>query len=193
MHEQSAPNGPAETLLFQNKHSVRIVMLDGVPWFSLSDIGTAMNRNHHSTDLANGPNFPDCAKRTLREQTAGRLQDTTFLSPVGVWLFTELVDAGAGQAVAAWARREAQRLCPSPVEGDPAIFLTLMPDGKLPPKPLKYSGRRTEWLDLRDSPEGQRSLMPSESRVALQRRLLDEAEAKRKIVEASQHEGIALA
>jgi hypothetical protein len=33
------------------------------------------------------------------------------------------------------------------------MFITLEPDGSLPSRPMKYSGRRAEWDALRDSDE----------------------------------------
>lgn len=142
-----------QTLTFKD-HPIRIVMQDGVPWFSLNDICLAMNRNHYAAEQAYGRNFPEHARRTCSEETEeGELQDATLLSPVGVWLFTHLIDAAKFQQLAAWARKEAKRLCPNPRENDPSMFLTLTPDGELPPYPMKYSGRKAEWLALRGSAE----------------------------------------
>ncbi|MDF0489236.1 hypothetical protein PX554_13930, partial [Sphingomonas sp. H39-1-10] len=43
------------------------------------------------------------------------------------------------------------RLCPNPSDNDPAMRLTFDEDGNLPCCPMKYSGWRTEYQDLRDS------------------------------------------
>jgi len=163
------------TLLFNKKHSVRIVMQDGVPWYSLNDLCLAMNRNHYAAEMAYGRNFPEHARRIcLEEDDNGEMQDATLLSPVGVFFLTDLIAPAKGQDLAAWARREAQRLCPNPIENDPAMFLTLQPDGELPPYPMKYSGRRAEWLALKGSAEYAKGRAEKRSIVnQVRRRLAD--------------------
>jgi len=142
-----------ETLSFKD-HPIRIVMQGGCPWFSLEDICTAMNRNHYAAQMAHGRNFPEHARRLCwEEDDNGERQEVTILSPVGVWYFTDLIDAGKFQALANWARKEALRLCPNPRDNDPAMVLTLLPGGVLPPRPMRYSGRQSQWLDLRQSAE----------------------------------------
>lgn len=142
------------TLQFKD-HPVRIVMIDGVPYFSLEDICEAAGWSLSVCDRLHSKlySFPDHTKRPCYEETEDGLRDTTVLSPVGVWRFTVSVDSYRGAGVAAWAKRESFRLCPNPRPKDPAMFLTLGKGGELPIKPTKYSGRRSEWFDLRDSEE----------------------------------------
>ena len=152
MTDQSQP-APAEqprALLFQSK-SISIILYDGVPWFSLDDLCAAIGFTECAAERLQRRDFPDYAKRVVEEQTDEGWQPATVLSPIGVWLWGHMVDPGRSQGVAAWAKREALRLCPNPIPGDPAMCVSLMPDGELPPRPFKYSGRLSEWLDLRDS------------------------------------------
>jgi hypothetical protein len=179
MTTQSAPQEHDDLLTFRG-HSIRIARADsGVPWFALPDLCDALNRRmEYDAPRVAGPHFPSFARCTLKEETEEGLQDITLLSPVGVFFLTALTEPWKGAALTNWARKEAQRLCPNPTPGDPAIFLTYMEDGDLPPCPTKYSGRRAEWNDLRYSPN-RPIRQPLESRQELQARLLAEAVARR--------------
>lgn len=142
--------GSAEPLRFRNR-PIRHTMIDGVPWFYLADLCTALNRSSATARLAETRQFPDFARQSHVDETDG---ETLVLSAVGVWYLTELDDRLAGQALAAWARREARQLCPSPAPNDPNMFLTILPDRCLPPLPAKYTGWFNEWDDLRFTREG---------------------------------------
>lgn len=140
-------------------HPIRVLLVRKVPWFELSDVCDAL-RPHEDVDrLVYDPDFPAFAKIPAQEDrdpnVHGEPQDVTLLSPVGVWYLTTLMDApGKGQAIAAWAKRQAAQLCPDPAPGDPAVFLTILDvEGRkeLPPYPWKFTGRRSEFLALKDS------------------------------------------
>ncbi|MCW2349804.1 hypothetical protein [Sphingobium sp. B12D2B] len=163
-----------------NNCPIRVIMFDGVPWFVVPDLCAAMGVYPKFAAKVNNPAFPPSAKRTCSEVTEEGLQDIVLVSPVGAWWLTALVDPARGQGLAAWTRREAQRLCPEPRPGDPAMFLTVGADGSLPPRPFRYSGRKAEWEDLRHSQEYFNSQMArATERKDLQARLLTEAEAAR--------------
>lgn len=163
-------------LKFKN-HSIRVVMLDGVPHFLLADVCAANGYRPEVAKVVDHPDFPAHAKRVAWEVTEEGHQDITVITPVGAWLFTVLTDAGRGQSFAAWARREAKLLCPNPADKDPAMCLTLGEDGSLPPCPMRYSGRRSEWDDLRFSQEYvNRQVAFSTERLEMQTRLLVEAQ-----------------
>lgn len=147
---QSAPTERLDPLLYQG-HPISYILLDGVPWFALGDLCTALNRNEHAASIVNRHDFPNYAKQTVEELTPDGWKPITVLSPVGVWFFGHHIDPARSQGLAAWARREASRLCPDPRPGDTALHISLMPDGTLPPRPYKFSGRRSEWYDLKDT------------------------------------------
>lgn len=145
----ATPGDHALTLDFKGT-PIRVHMHEGVPHFALADLCEALGRDHHAAARVANPRFPAHAKLTCLEETGdGAFQDITMLTPVGVYFLTDLIDPVGGQKLAAWSRREAKRLCPDPRDNDPAMFLTLMPDRTLPPRPGKYSGRLSEWLNLR--------------------------------------------
>jgi hypothetical protein len=140
-----------DLILSFKHHTIRAVMLDGVPWFLLDDLVAPLGFSESFvTRAANHADFPAHANREGLEEADDGWQTVTLISPVGVWLLTTQLDPGRGQGLAAWARREAARLCPNPQPKDPAMFLTLDDEWNLPPRPLRYSGRRSEWEDLRD-------------------------------------------
>ena len=172
----------AQTLVFK-EHPIRIVIVDGVPWFSLEDVTEALGYTHLSAKRAFHETFPKHARMECLEDTEEGQISTTVLSPVGVWHFTAILDAYRGQGLANWAKKEALRLHPNPEAKDPRFFLTLTADGQLPPTPAKYSGRLGEWRELKDSDEYRQfrfGLHPSQpSRAEKQARLLAEAEAAR--------------
>lgn len=146
----TAPSGRPAPLDFKG-HPISYIMLDGVPWFSRDDLTTAMGWNEYAHSVLSRYDFPSHAKRDVEELTDEGRQSTTYLSPVGVWVYGHLNDPARTQTLAAWAKREAMRLCPDPHPGDPAMFLTLRVDGELPPRPFKFSGWRSAWYDLRDT------------------------------------------
>jgi hypothetical protein len=74
-----------------------------------------------------------------------------MVTPVGAWRLTDVLDRYRAQPLAAWTKRTSRDLCPDAAPNDPAMFLVLEPDGSLPPAPTKYSGRLSEWRDLKDS------------------------------------------
>ncbi len=160
-----------ETLTFKNT-PIRIAMIGKVPWFCASDIAEAMGWGPIQLAKLDDPKFPAFAKTTCSEEADDRLQETVMLSGVGVWYLTDLINPAKGQALANWARRESVNLCPEPAENDPAMFLTLLPRGGLPPRPWPYSGRRAEWEALRWSDEyinGARGQVTLKERMATAR------------------------
>lgn len=162
-------------------HSVRVLMIRGVPWFALSDVGEALGLNECGLDQVNDKAFPAFAKTVATEavepEVPGEPEEQVLLSPVGVWYLTTLLcDPGRGQHIANWAKKEAAVLCPNPVPGDPAVFLTILDvDGRkeLPPYPWKYSGRRSEYQDLKDSNEWFHAEGENRSLTAQPRRVLN--------------------
>lgn len=151
------------TTLAYKGRSIRVLPVDGVPWFGLPDLADSLGLSLEEADkLVHSPDFPAHARLGCLESPEPDPEITTdpgpvtILSPVGVWWLTALMDdgGGSGQGLAAWSKREAARMCPAPTPGNPAVFLTLARDGMLPPYPWKYSGRRAEWIDLRWSNAG---------------------------------------
>ena len=154
VNEPDVPIAPEDTLYFKG-HPIRILLVEGVPWFALPDLCDALGYWPSAMAAVDGSDFPACAKDVCDEEPddtiPGQPAEVVILSPVGVWWFTELTNATRGQAIASWAKRETTRLCPHAQPGDPAVFLRLLPDGSLPPYPCKYSGRKGEWINLKES------------------------------------------
>jgi hypothetical protein len=160
------PSSPEEHDMFLTfkEQPIRIVMREGIPLFALPDICEAFGLGVARASTVRL--LPEHAKDTYSAATDDGLEDIVMLTPFGVWLYGHLDDPGRSQAGAAWVRRESLRLCPDADPGNPAMFITLEPDGSLPPRPMKYSGRRAEWDALRDSNErleriANRHLLPS--------------------------------
>lgn len=152
--------GEGISLTFQGR-TIRAIPVNGVPWFGLPDLADALGISQVAADrVVHSAIFPSHGRLVCYESPEPDPEITsepgpvTVLSPVCVWWLTHLTDGGRGQSLASWAKREAARLCPKPLPGDPAVFLTLAREGVLPPYPWKYSGRRSEWIDLRWSPDG---------------------------------------
>lgn len=141
--------------------TVRALMIDGVPWFCLRDIVEALGWAKDTIDHANDPAFPPWAAVTAGEgydpDEIETSPDLVLLSPVGVHFWASFVDEWKGQGIAAWAKRESRRLCPKPVSGDRAMFLTIVDraDGTkaLPPYGHRFSGWKSDWEDLKWSNE----------------------------------------
>jgi hypothetical protein len=149
-------SNPAEPtpshLLFGDKPIAIITFEDGgVPYFSLLDLQDALGWPASAADLVNTPTFPAYGKRTALEDGPKGTTDSIVLSPTGVLHWTNLFDAGKGQKITAWTKREARRLCPNALPNDPAMYLQVTGPGQLPPPPLKFSGWRGEWNELRYS------------------------------------------
>lgn len=152
--------GEGTTLNFKHK-SIRVLPVNGVPWFALPDLADALGLTLQEADkVVNSPDFPAYGRLVADESSEPDPQITTepgpvtLLSPVAVWWITALTEPFSGQGVAAWARREAASMCPAPALGDPSLFLRVLPGPMLPPYPAKYSGRKSEWIDLRWSNQG---------------------------------------
>jgi len=179
---------PSSDTLNYKDHEIRIAMFDGVPFFVLDDLSDAMGWGSFDSRRVHSEDFPSHAKRVCQEETEDGFKDMLALSPVGVWLFTTEVDPYKGAGLAAWAKREAIRLCPNPAAKDPAMFLTMSETGQLPPSPTKFSGRRSEWLDLKNSDEYLEARyglkIKTRSRVETQRTILEAAEKARREPEA---------
>ncbi|OYY78969.1 MAG: hypothetical protein B7Y43_03585 [Sphingomonas sp. 28-62-20] len=139
-------------LLFGDKPIASITFEDGgVPYFSLLDLQEALGWPTSSTDLVNTPSLPAHCKRIALEYGPEGVTDAIVLSPTGVFYWTNLYDAGKGQQITAWVKRQARQLCPNARPDNPAMFLQIDSDRRLPPVPLKFSGWRGEWNDLRYS------------------------------------------
>lgn len=139
-------------MLFGDNPIATVTFEDGgVPYFSLLDLQEALGWPTSATDLVDSPSFPAHCKRTAIEYGPDGETDAVVLSPTGVLFWTQLYDAGKGQKITAWAKREARQLCPNASPDDPAMFLQVTGHRTLPPPPLKYSGWRGEWNDLRYS------------------------------------------
>lgn len=141
-------------------HPVRYLQVHKSPWFVLSDLQEAAGFDPEALEVVNRRAFPRFAKCTATEafdpEVPGEPVDVTMLSPIGVWYWSHLYDPGRGQAIAAWAKREAEAMHPTPAPFDPHRFLRVLEvHGKpeLPPYPLKHSGRKSEWIALRDGYE----------------------------------------
>lgn len=147
---------PETTLAFRTL-PIRIVQLSEVPWFALPDVCDALGWRSEVLEKHVRDAMPEIAWKTCMEledpEIPGSPEEVVILSPVGVWYLTHLAEPGRGQALASWAKREAARLCPMPAPGDPSVFLTLLGGTELPPYPMKYSGRKSEWTDLANSNE----------------------------------------
>lgn len=149
--------GEGETLNYKGS-PIRVLPIYGRPFFALPDLVDALGFPPAAMDVVNGPDFPSLGKVVCYEEEdpemAREREDVVALSAVGTWYFTALTCPVSGQGIAAWARRECARMCPNPVPGDPAVFLTLHPDGNLPPYPTRYSGRKSEWITLKEDNPG---------------------------------------
>ncbi len=154
MTNTTAATHPAMTLQFRT-YAIRTVSFDGVPWFYLQDICAALRRTPEVAKTVDDLRFPQFTRRSHLDPTEGGV---TVLSPIGVWYLTELIDRMGGQALASWTRRQQKDLCPEPTANDPNVFLTMLPDNCLPPRPAKYSGRLNEWQELRFSPAGMKEV-----------------------------------
>lgn len=135
---------------------IRAVKARGTLWFSARDLVEAMRYTEYTYDLAaSSPRIPDCCRCYSRELEEPSLPgdpetEVLLLSPIGVWLWTHHTDAMRGQGLASWSKRMAEELAPGARRDDPATFLTFGPDNSLPPYPAKYSGRKREWIDLKE-------------------------------------------
>jgi len=150
MNTPTARDAAADFVTFKDK-PVRFVIINGVPWFSLEDSCDAIGRNFDLLARQVVAVLPAYAWRECTELAAEGTRDSILISPVGAWMLTELAACWRTQDFAAWACRESRNLCPNPAPFDPAMFLTLLPSGFLPPKPLKYTGRLAEWKRLKQA------------------------------------------
>jgi len=154
MKNSTAATQPATTLHFRT-YAIRTVSLDGVLWFYLPDVCAALRRSPEVAKVVDDLRFPQFARRPHQDATEG---EVVCVSPIGVWYLTELIDRMGGQAFAAWTRRQQRDLFPEPAPNDPNVFLTMLPDNCLPPRPARYSGRLNEWQTLRFSPAGMKEI-----------------------------------
>lgn len=145
---------PATTLQFRT-YAIRTVSIGGVIWLYLPDVCAALRRTPEVAKTVDDLRFPQFTRRSHIDPTEG---EVTVLSPIGVWYLTELIDRMGGQALAAWTRRQQADHCPEPTSDDPNVFLTILPDNCLPPRPARYSGRLSEWEALRYSAAGQKTI-----------------------------------
>lgn len=140
--------------------SVRYLKVNGSPWFALGDLQEAVGFGREALEVVNRRDFPSFAKHIAMEafdaEVPGEPGDVIILSPVGVWYWSHLYEPGVGQEIASWAKRAAAAIHPDPAPYDPHMFLRVLEvDGKpkLPPYPLKFSGRKAEWCAIRESDE----------------------------------------
>lgn len=150
-----SPYGPSGTLDYKKGRSIRFLPILGIPWFALPDCLDALGYPHFVGDVVFGPDFPVHARGVGDEapdpDVPGDPMEVVLLSPVGVWYLTHLTEPCRNQGLAAWARRQAESLCPDASRNDPAMFLTVQPDGLLPPYPSRYSGRKQQWTELKEA------------------------------------------
>ncbi|WP_242153302.1 hypothetical protein [Sphingomonas sp. BAUL-RG-20F-R05-02] len=139
------------SLLFEGKPIAIVTFEDGgVPYFALDDLCDAIGWSKEvAAAKVQSYLFPAHGKRIAQEATEDGIVNVTVLSPVGVFYLADLIDAPKGQRLTAWAKREARKLCPNASESDPAMFLTLSPGRRRPPRPMRYSGWLAEWLVLK--------------------------------------------
>nr|WP_087573329.1 hypothetical protein [Sphingomonas sp. CDS-1] len=128
---------------------VRIFMWENCPWFEASAICAAMG-----IDPAFAERFNHKALDTDIAQYPFDAEPVYVLSPIGVWKLVEEVDSYRQAKVARWAKSEAEELVSEPIPDDPRLFVTLTPEGLLPPYPGKFTGRRAAWKALRHSDAG---------------------------------------
>lgn len=140
-----------------NGHPIGGVLIAGIPWFLLSDLPPAIGLIPETAAAVDSASFPSYLKATGEaapdpgEGPEAR-QPVTLVSPLGVYIWTEMVSPARGEKLAAWAKRTALQLCPDVSPDNKAMFLHLDERNELPPfYPRKYSGRRAEYYALRDS------------------------------------------
>lgn len=135
----------------KNDHPVRVFTFEegGAPYFCLDDLCRILGWTAAAAARVEDATFPEHGRRTVENPAEEGTRFLTVLSPVGVYLWTDRVNAGRAQKITAWARRESKRLCPSPRPDDPAMVLKLLEGDVLPPRPLKFSGWSGEWTDLK--------------------------------------------
>lgn len=145
--------GEGETLHFKGA-PVRAIPIDGVLWYALPDLVNALGYKPIAGEVIGKPWFPSYAVHHADElpdpEVPGEPQRVTILSPVGVFYWTHATNAKRGQNLCAWAKREAFARLPQVDRSNRHMFLTPLPD-MLPPYPMKYSGRKAEWIDLKDA------------------------------------------
>lgn len=129
---------------------VRVFMWEGVPWFEAEAFCATMGLSVAALD-----SFDRTATDNDIALYPFDYEPVFALSPIGTWKLVEATDPYRCAKFAAWAKREAAQLAPDAPLTDPRMFLTLQADGMLPDMPGKYSGRRSEWYALKDSPEHQ--------------------------------------
>lgn len=143
--------------LYYRGTPIRVLKADGTLWFAARDIAAALGFTEHELEAAaTSRDIPACCRSSGAEVACPDVPGepdaaVVLLSPVGVWLWTHYTDAPRCQRLASWCKREAARLVPEAAKNDPRTFLTLGLDGQLPPYPMRYSGRKREWIDLKES------------------------------------------
>ncbi len=179
------PSSPEGTQILTYKdNSIRVLIIDKVPYFAVEDICDAVGWDHRVSSNVRSDRFPDFGKYECREETDEGLKETFMVSPIGGWLFTQTVDPYRGQHIAAWMKRQSLEIYPDADPKDPRMFVTMDAKGNLPLHPAKYSGRRSEWHEVKNSQECFNARFgintdPANSRKELQARLLAEAEARK--------------
>lgn len=146
----------SEELRYKGKYPIRTVKADGTLWFAAPDLVYALGFSGEALRIAaESPAIPDYCRSSAYERPAPDISGppddaVVLLSPVGVWYWTVATNAPRGQNLASWTRRETARLVPEASKDDPATFLALGPDGEMPPYPMRYSGRKREWIALKE-------------------------------------------
>lgn len=144
--------GEGETLHYKGA-PIRVISIDEVLWFALPDLMDALGYGPDAGEVVGKPWFPDYAVAEAYElpdpEVPGEPERVPLLSPVGVFYWTHTTNAPRGQNLCAWAKREACARHPKADRNDCHMFLTPLPN-MLPPYPMKYSGRKAEWIDLKD-------------------------------------------
>jgi hypothetical protein len=159
MSDAVLPTGESLELDF-NGHTVRALMIKGVPFMALPDILDACGYNDKAGHRVHSESFPSFGKHVGIEEPdqeiPGEPCETVFLSPTGIFYWSVQMDPARTDKFTAWARREAHRLCPDAARDDHGVYLALVPgeDGwtHIPPgPPSRYSGWKREWQDLKDA------------------------------------------
>jgi len=151
MFKHLQPTGPFEPLVYKTHKIHMVTFADSpTPWFVADDIAAAIGlRPQVAANCIVSPQFPAHACRMCPRVSKDDSPERAVLSPVGVYWLGAMTDEYRGQGIAAFARREGLRLNPDAPRSDPLMYLTLNEDGTLPPRPLKFHGRKDEFFDLK--------------------------------------------
>jgi len=143
--------GEVFTLCYRDNpdRTVRVVFIEGAPWFEAAGICGLLQISTHSIS-----EFDETALDTDLLSFVFDNDPTAVLSPIGVYKLSRGAPLPHGPQVSAWAKRVSDELVPEPAKDDARLKLTFNPDGSLPPFPHRFSGRRSDFYELKYSPAG---------------------------------------